>query len=88
MLFIATLVKHAKKATGESKIISPEAPKTIFYNSMASNELIAHTLILKYQHAMPLYRQETYFDMMGAYSFKANSMQLDYVCSRCFRTDI
>ena len=33
---------------------------------MASNELIAHTLILKYQHAMPLYRQESYFDMMGA----------------------
>ena len=33
---------------------------------MASNELIAHTLILKYQHVMPLYRQESYFDMMGA----------------------
>lgn len=58
--------KTCEKATGESKIISPEGPKTIFYNSMASNELIAHTLILKYQHAMPLYRQETYFDMMGA----------------------
>ena len=41
-------------------------PKSIFYNSMASNELIAHTIILKYQHAMPLYRQEAYFDMMGA----------------------
>ncbi|SQB35501.1 IS66 family transposase [Clostridium cochlearium] len=58
--------KTCERATGESKIVSPEAPKTIFYNSMASNELIAHTLILKYQHAMPLYRQETYFDMMGA----------------------
>ena len=33
---------------------------------MACNELIAHTLVLKYQYAMPLYRQETYFDMMGA----------------------
>lgn len=33
---------------------------------MASNELISHTIILKYQHALPLYRQETYFDMMGA----------------------
>ena len=31
---------------------------------MASNELISHTL--KYQHAIPLYRQEKYFDMMGA----------------------
>lgn len=41
-------------------------PKTIFYNSMASNELIAHTIALKYLHAMPLYRQQSYFDMMGA----------------------
>ena len=40
-------------------------PRTIFYNSMASNELIAHTIVLKYHHAMPLYRQEAYFDMMG-----------------------
>lgn len=58
--------KSCEKETGESNIISAEAPKTIFYNSMASNELIAHTIVLKYQHAMPLYRQETYFDMMGA----------------------
>ena len=58
--------KACEKETGESKIVSAEAPKTIFYNSMASNELIAHTLVLKYQHAMPLYRQEAYFDMMGA----------------------
>ena len=58
--------KTCEKATGESKIVSPEGAKTIFYNSMASNELIAHTIVLKYQRAMPLYRQETYFDMMGA----------------------
>ncbi|KOF55786.1 hypothetical protein AGR56_18510 [Clostridium sp. DMHC 10] len=58
--------KSCEKETGESNIISAPAPQTIFYNSMASNELIAHVLILKYQHAMPLYRQETYFDMMGA----------------------
>lgn len=58
--------KSCEKETGESNIVSPSVPQTIFYNSMASNELIAHTLILKYQHAMPLYRQQTYFDMMGA----------------------
>lgn len=58
--------KSCEKETGESNIISAPAPQTIFYNSMASNELIAHVLILKYQHAMPLYRQEAYFDMMGA----------------------
>lgn len=58
--------KSCEKETGESKIVSSKMPQTIFYNSMASNELIAHTIILKYQHAMPLYRQESYFDMMGA----------------------
>lgn len=58
--------KSCEKETGESNIISSQMPQTIFYNSMASNELIAHTIILKYQHAMPLYRQEAYFDMMGA----------------------
>jgi transposase len=58
--------KSCEKETGESNIISELIPQTIFYNCMASNELIAHTIILKYQHAMPLYRQETYFDMMGA----------------------
>ncbi|MCT4543149.1 MAG: IS66 family transposase [Vallitalea sp.] len=58
--------KTCERESGESRIISTESPKTIFYNSMASNELIAHTIILKYQHAMPLYRQETYFDMIGA----------------------
>ncbi|MFT8350157.1 IS66 family transposase zinc-finger binding domain-containing protein [Clostridium saccharoperbutylacetonicum] len=67
--------ESCEKETGESNIISAPAPQTIFYNSMASNELIAHTVILKYQHAMPLYRQELYFDMIdGSYSFKTNFM--------------
>ena len=58
--------KSCEKESIESNIISTKSPKTIFYNSMASNELIAHTITLKYQHAMPLYRQQAYFDMMGA----------------------
>lgn len=58
--------KSCKKETGESNIVSTSAPKSVFYNSMASNELVAHTVSLKYQHAMPLYRQQAYFDMMGA----------------------
>lgn len=58
--------KSCEIRTGESNILSTNAPKTIFYNSMASNELIAHTIILKYQYAMPLYRQQSYFDMIGA----------------------
>ena len=55
--------KSCEKENGESTIIATEISQTIFYNSMASNELISHTL--KYQHAIPLYRQEKYFDMMG-----------------------
>lgn len=58
--------KSCEKESGESNIISTSAPKSVFYNSMASNELVAHTLTLKYQHALPLYRQQSYFDMMGA----------------------
>ena len=57
--------KTCEKESEKSNIISTTAPKTIFYNSMASNELVAHTVALKYQHAMPLYRQQAYFDMMG-----------------------
>lgn len=60
------ICKSCEKESIESNIISTKAPKTIFYNSMASNELIAHAITLKYQHAMPLYRQQAYFDMMGA----------------------
>lgn len=58
--------KSCEKENMDSKIISAGMPKSVFYNSMASKELIAHTIILKYHHAMPLYRQQSYFDMMGA----------------------
>ncbi|WP_083585780.1 IS66 family transposase [Clostridium kluyveri] len=33
---------------------------------MAANELLSHVICLKYQYALPLYRQETYFHMLGA----------------------
>ena len=58
--------KSCESEAEKSNIVSAETPKTIFYNSMASNELIAHTICLKYHHALPLYRQESYFYMMGA----------------------
>ena len=58
--------KSCESEAAKSNIVSTEAPKTIFYNSMASNELVAHTVCLKYHHALPLYRQESYFYMMGA----------------------
>ncbi|MGL4655483.1 MAG: IS66 family transposase, partial [Sarcina sp.] len=58
--------RSCDKETGENNIVSTSAPKSVFHKSMASNELIAHAVVLKYQHALPLYRQEAYFDMMGA----------------------
>ena len=58
--------KSCESEAEKSNIVSAEAPKTVFYNSMASNELVAHTICLKYHHALPLYRQESYFNMMGA----------------------
>ena len=58
--------KPCEESSGDANIITTKAPNTVFYKSMASNELIAHMIIMKYQHAMPLYRQETYFKMLGA----------------------
>ena len=58
--------KPCEAEAEETNIISTKAPSTAFYKTMASNELIAHMLIMKYQHAMPLYRQQNYFKMLGA----------------------
>jgi len=33
---------------------------------MVFNELLTHVITMKYQHALPLYRMETYFEMMDA----------------------
>ena len=54
-----------EKIDGEANIVSTKAPNTFLYKSMASNELLSHVISLKYQYALPLYRQETYFDMLG-----------------------
>lgn len=58
--------KSCEAEAGVANIISTKSPNTIFYKSMASNELVAHVINMKYQHAMPLYRLETYFKMLGA----------------------
>ena len=56
--------KKCEAEADKSNIISAEKPKTLFHKSMASNELLAHVIIMKYLHSMPLYRMETYFQMM------------------------
>jgi transposase len=48
-----------------ANIFTTKAPNNLLYKSMASNELLSHVVCLKYQYALPLYRQETYFDMLG-----------------------
>ena len=58
--------KSCEAEAGVANIISTQSPNTILYKSMASNELAAHVINMKYQHAMPLYRLETYFKMLGA----------------------
>jgi transposase len=58
--------KACEENDGKANIVTTKAPNTLLYKSMASNELLSHVINLKYQFALPLYRQETYFDMLGA----------------------
>jgi transposase len=58
--------KACEENHGKANIITTKAPNSLLYKSMESNELLSHVINLKYQYALPLYRQETYFDMLGA----------------------
>lgn len=57
--------KSCEKTEENANILTTKAPNTFLYKSMASHELLSHVISLKYQFALPLYRQETYFDMLG-----------------------
>jgi transposase len=58
--------KTCEANEGHANIMTTKAPSTLLHKSMASNELLSHVINLKYQHHLPLYRQENYFKMMGA----------------------
>ncbi|MEG0222096.1 MAG: IS66 family transposase, partial [Clostridia bacterium] len=58
--------KTCEAVDEKANIVTTKAPRTLLYKSMASNELVAHIINLKYHYALPLYRQESYFKMMGA----------------------
>lgn len=58
--------KSCEEKNDKANIVTTKAPEPLLHKSMVSNELLSHVINLKYQHAMPLYRQETYFKMMGA----------------------
>jgi len=57
--------KSCEKTDEDANIITTKTPNLFLYKSMASHELLSHVINLKYQYAMPLYRQEAYFDMLG-----------------------
>lgn len=57
--------EECEEKEGKTTIVSTEAPKTFLNKSIISNELASHVIYLKYQQAMPLYRQENYFQMMN-----------------------
>jgi len=56
--------KTCEDNNDKANIVTTKAPKTLLHKSMASNELLSHVMNLKYQHALPLNRQEKYFSMM------------------------
>ncbi|MGL5715483.1 MAG: transposase, partial [Paraclostridium sp.] len=58
--------KSCEENTGEANIVTTKAPSTLLHKSMASNEILAHSMCLKYLYALPLYRQEKYFKMLEA----------------------
>lgn len=58
--------KQCERENNQANIITTQAPGTLLHKSMASNELLSHVINLKYHHALPLNRQETYFQMMDA----------------------
>ncbi|WP_425359760.1 IS66 family transposase [Clostridium beijerinckii] len=56
--------KNCEADADKVNIISAKILNAFLYKSMASNELLAHVVSMKYQYAMPLYRMESYFSMM------------------------
>ncbi|MGL5150424.1 MAG: transposase, partial [Clostridium sp.] len=58
--------KKCEETNDIANITAIAAPKSIIAKSMASNELLAHVVLMKYLYALPLYRQESYFKMLGA----------------------
>lgn len=56
--------KSCEENTGEANIITTKSPTALLHKSMASNDILAHSMCLKYIYALPLYRQEKYFKML------------------------
>ena len=57
--------KSCQPEEEKTNIITSKAPNTLLSKSMASNEILSHVISLKYLYALPLYRQENYFKMLG-----------------------
>lgn len=67
MLHIHTYAYTCKSCEAEAdkaNIVSAHAPENFLHKGMASNEFLTHVITMKYQHALSLYRMETYSEMM------------------------
>lgn len=58
--------RNCEAEDGNSNIISTKASDNFIYKGMASNSLLSHVICLKYLYSLPLYRQQSYFEMLGA----------------------
>lgn len=56
--------KSCEAENDKANIITTKAPATLLHKSMASNEILAHVINLKYMNSLPLHRQENYFSML------------------------
>ena len=47
--------KSCQETTGETNITTTKSQATLLHKSMVSNEILAHSMCLKYLYALPLY---------------------------------
>jgi len=57
--------RHCEVHNTEVAIVQQKAPFSLFAKSFATPSLLAHIMISKYQYALPLYRQSTWFSEQG-----------------------
>ena len=57
--------RHCEKEGEGSKVIQQPAPASIIPKSIATESLLTHIILGKFQYALPLYRQEAIFKQAG-----------------------
>jgi transposase len=57
--------RHCERHGAEVSIVQQKSPFSLFAKSFVTPSLLAHIMISKYQYALPLYRQSTWFNEYG-----------------------